>query len=289
MDINMQIRDQIGRELSESAAPPLGSLVSDALAAGVQRKQRRQYGIIGGTAAGIAALATIGVFAAGTGGAPTLVTPGAANVVAASAAPSSRAPSAAPSKPAAPSSPPPYAGQTTTGQSVIALLTALMPFKGHITEITFDASNGNADGSFLYDDGRGAATVNASVSDQPANYGSSVTGMHCPANDAGFTCTVRDLPDGNTARIMTMGPYDAKTCTEPKCGIKDLRVEVARTDGMYVIAEACNGPNGHGLAPTRAKTILSTNQLIAIATSPRWSLKMSTAFVAKAGHTVHES
>ncbi len=285
MDIDTQLRERIARELAGSDAPPLGSMVADAAAAGASRRRLQRYGIIGGSLAGIAAFAIVGALIAG--GAPT------PNPLQAGSAGAGPTPAAAPSyAPPPPGSPdgnppthPPYPGQTTTGQAVVALMTTLMPFPGTLSQIDFGKSPGWANGTFLYQDGKGPATVSASVSDEPVQFDPTVPVMKCPPDTPGFTCTARNLPHGSKALLMTVGPFPG--CSDAKCSIIEYRVELERADGIYVIVEASNGPEGRDQLPTRAKPILTMDQVIAFATDPRWSLKMDKSFVAQAGRTIH--
>jgi hypothetical protein len=162
-----------------------------------------------------------------------------------------------------------------TGEAVIVLLTSFLPPGGSRTELTGATNPHNASGGFVYDDGQGRATVSGGVSDTAMSYGSG--GMSCPSGGPGFVCELRTTPVGFVARVITMGPY-ADGCAEAKCGLKDVRVEVART-GFYVLVESYNGPFGQGRPPTRADTLLSVDQMLAIADDPRWGLTMDASFV----------
>lgn len=284
MDTSTQFREQLARELADSDAPVLGSLVSDAAAAGARRLSRQRYGFAAAGAAALTGVVVLGVFAVGYGrpdGAATASSPAAGGVV--SSAPPSRP--TTPTASATATKAPTGTSVSTTGQRVVVLLTSLVHPK-HVTEVEFGASDGNAYGTFLYNDGRGAATVFASVSNQPAQY--NTVGMDCPVDEPGLTCTTRHLAGSNEARIMLMGP-DGSSCIDKKCSLKDLRVEVKRPDGTYVIAEAYNGPQGHDRAATRQNPILDTNRLIAIATDSRWGLTSKPADVAAAARSVTAS
>jgi hypothetical protein len=280
MGIDTQIREQLARELANSDAPVLGSLVSDAATAGARRLSRQRYGFAAAGAAALAGVVVLGVFTVGynrPAAGPTATSPAAGDGV-------SSAPPSLPTTPTA-SATSTSGSVATTGQRVVVLLRSLVHAK-HVTEVDFGASDGNADGTFLYNDGHGAATVFASVSNQPAQY--NTVGMDCPADEPGFTCTTRQLAGGNEARIMLMGPYGS-SCTDKKCSLKDLRVEIKRPDGTYVIAEAYNGPQGHDRAATRPNPILDTNRLIAIATDSRWGLTSKPGDLAAAARSVTAS
>ena len=284
MGIDTQIREQLARELADSDAPALGSIVSDAAVAGARRLSRQRYGFAAAGAAALAGVVVLGVFTAGYNrpdGGPSATSPAAGDGV-------SSAPPSAPTTPTASKATtkaPTNTSVAMTGQRVVVLLTSLVHPK-HVTEVDFGASDGNAYGTFLYNDGHGAATVFASVSNQPAQY--NTVGMDCPADEPGLTCTTRHLAGGDEARIMLMGPYGS-TCTDKKCSLKDLRVEVKRPDGTYVIAEAYNGPQGHDRAATRQNPILDTNRLIAIATDSRWGLTSKPSDIAAAARSVTAS
>lgn len=268
MNADVQIRDQLARELADSSAPPLGALVADAVVTGSRLRVRRRLAVVTTSVAGVVALLSAGVFFA-------------SNVNGSS--------SSAPLLPAGPKSPvpsSPVGHKATSGEAVIALLTDLLPPGGQISEVDFYSENGNVSGGFVYDDGHGAATVSAGVSDKPADYGTEVTGMQCPADGGGFVCQYSLTPDGVEVRVITMGPYD---CTDLKCSIKDLRVEIKRHDGTYVTMEAYNGPFGLGRAATRADTLLNVDQLLTMANDPRWGLTMDASFVDNAKQTVHLS
>jgi hypothetical protein len=274
MDADVQIRDRLVRELAEGGAPPLGSLVADAIVAGGRLRRRRRFAMSAGAGGGLVAMVAAGVFVvSNAGGANTSNTllPGGPKP----------APSAATRVTGGEQ-------KATTGEAVIALLTQLLPPGGHISEVEVSTGVDHAGGSLLFDDGHGAATVFAAVADKPADYGPSVTGMQCPPNGEDFVCTRGVTADGSEVRVLTMGP-NTTACTDLKCSIKDLRVEVARPDGTYVTAEATNGPFGHGRAATRADTLLSTDQLIAIASDPRWGMTTDASFVDNAKRTVHTS
>jgi len=264
----MDIREQLGREISDSEAPPIGSLVADAVTSGI-RARRRRGGLLGGAAAGLAVVAVAAAVNMLSGTAP--VSPAQAGTPQRLAASSAAAPSPAAPSPAVkikPSGTPTDTAKYAPGKPVVKLLEHLVAPHGHFTEVSYSS------GSFLYNDGHGAATISALVSDTALSYGSDVKGMACPAIVPDFTCVVRHLPNGVVARIMTMGPYGSD-CNEPKCSVEARRVEIERTDGVHVAIDAYSGPAGHGRAATRTKTILSTNQLITIATNPQWKLNMS--------------
>jgi hypothetical protein len=260
----MDIRDQLVREISDSDAPPIGSLVADAVTSGI-RARRRRNGLLGGAAAGLAVVAVAAAVNMLSGTAP--VSPAQAGTLPGLIAASAAAPSPTPAK-IKPSPDPTDTAKYAPGKPVVKLLEHLVAPHGHFTEVSYSS------GSFLYNDGHGAATISALVSDTALSYGSDVKGMACPAIVPDFTCVVRHLPNGVVARIMTMGPYHSD-CNEPKCSVEDRRVEIERTDGLHVAVDAYSGPQGQGRAATRTGTILSTSQLIAIATNPQWQLNMS--------------
>jgi hypothetical protein len=287
----MDIREQLSREMSDSGAPPIGSLVADAVTTGMHARRRRQ-GLLGGAVAGLVLVAVVGSVAVANGlpgsapasltqaGAPrgigAVSSPAPSGAVPSGAVPSGAVPSGAVPSGAVPSyvvpssipkGPPTPHPIYASGKPVVELLEHLVAPHGHFTEVSFNQ------GSFLYNDGHGAATISADVSNAPASYGANVKGMACPALTPGLTCEVRHLSGGVVARIMTMGPYPG--CTDAKCSIEDRRVEIQRTGGTYVTVDAFNGPEGHDRAATRAHTILSTSQLIAIATNSQWSLHAS--------------
>jgi len=259
----MDIREQLVREISDSDAPPIGSLVADAVTSGI-RARRRRRGWLGGATAGLAVVAVAAAVNMLSGTAP--VSRAHAGTPQGLAAASAAAPSPTPAK-TKPSPDPTDTAKYASGKPVVKLLEHLVAPHGHFTEVSYSS------GSFLYNDGHGAATISALVSDTALSYGPEVKGMACPAIVPDFTCVVRHLPHGVVARIMTMGPYS--DCSEPKCSVEDRRVEIERTDGLHVAVDAFSGPEGHDRAATRTKTILSTNQLIAIATNPQWKLNMS--------------
>lgn len=258
----MELREQLIREMADNDAPPIGSLVSDAVNSG-NRARRRRYGLIGGATAGLAVAIVVGTIAALTAMPGTAAVGPAAGGPQSSTAPSPAAPSGKPTDGRPSAAPTAYAA----GKPVVKLLEHLVAPHGHFTEVAYDQ------GSFLYNDGHGAATISARVSDAPVDYGADVVGMACPAPVRDFVCEVRNLSKGAVARIATMGPYG--DCTEAKCSIQDRRVEIRRADGTYVVIDAFNGPAGHNRAATRTRTILSTKQLLVIATDPRWSVSMT--------------
>ena len=73
-----------------------------------------------------------------------------------------------------------------------------------------------------------------------------------------------------------MGPYD---CADRKCSIAHVRVEIRRTDGVYVTVESFNGPFGHDRAATRDDILLDADRMLAAAKDPRWGLTMEAAIV----------
>jgi hypothetical protein len=83
-------------------------------------------------------------------------------------------------------------------------------------------------------------------------------------------------PDGIEVRVLRLGPYD---CTDAKCSIQNLRVEIRRPDGVYVMVDSYNGPFGRGRAATRDETLLDVDEMVAMARDPRWGLTMDASFV----------
>lgn len=277
------MHDQIEDELSASEPPPLGTVVADAVATGTRMRRRRRLAVVASGGAALAVIATVAILAApyfGSGGtpAPQLAIP-AASSDPVTPPPDKLAPGPSPTI----TIPVPPGQKLTTGAAVVALLRDILTPPGAISEIDRSESYGGSEtydgagGSFVFDDGAGAATVSAGVSTGPFEYGPDVTGMQCPADDQYIKCQHSVTPEGLEIRIMTMGPY--ADASEAKNSIKDVRVEVKRPDGVYVTAEACNGPFGHGRGATRADTILSVDQLTALAKDPRWALTMEASFV----------
>jgi hypothetical protein len=277
-----QIRDQLTHELADSGAPPVGSLVTDAVAAGRRSRRRRRLAITASAAVTVVATASAGVLALSAMGGGSQVP---AQAGGPRPAPTKAAPAATASPAAKQAIPPGHVA--TSGQAVVALLRELVP-GGEVSEIDFFDSPGAAGGGFLYDDGHGAATVSAGVADKPADYGTGREGMQCPPNDDGFVCQHSTTPEGLEVRVLTMGPYGGD-CSDRKCSIKDVRVEIGRPDGVYVTAEAYSGPSGHNRAATRSDTVLSVAELTAIAKDPRWGLTMDASFVNEAKRTIHQS
>jgi hypothetical protein len=271
------IHDQLDHELADSAALPLGTVVTDAIATGTRMRRRQRLTVAASGGAALAVIATVAVFAApyfGSGGTPgpQLAIP-AASSDPVTPPPEKLAPGPSPTV----TIPVPPGQKLTSGAAVISLLRDLVAPPGGISEIDRSESYDGASGSFVFDDGAGAATVSAGVSTGPAKYGPDVTGMQCPADDQYIKCQHSVTPEGLEIRIMTMGPY--ADATEAKNSIKDVRVEVKRPDGVYVTAEAYNGPFGHNRGATRADTILSVDQLTALAKDARWALTMDASFV----------
>jgi hypothetical protein len=280
VDTQIEIRDQLARELAEAKAPPLGSLVTDALTRGRRHRRRRRFAVAGSGLVVMAVLVAAGVVFAGqpSGGGSGLVPGEAASP--ATTPPDRAGPDKAPPT-TTPADPPviPAGHKATTGAAVVALLLDLLPPGGGISEVEHFEEAGVASGGFLYDDGRGAATVSAGVADRPAGYGTEVRGLECPAADSdGFTCESRDLTGGLVARVMTMGPYGGD-CSDTKCGIQNVRVELGRADGVYVTVDSYNGPFGRNRAATRESTLLDVEEMLAIARDPRWGLSMPASFV----------
>jgi hypothetical protein len=275
MSINVRFRELVTRELADADRPPIGSLAADALREGERARRRRRAGLFGVTSTAVAVLAVLVALGVPVGPGPSRsgspVMPGAAASPGLTGGPTSSAaaPTTGAVMPTGPTKP-------VTGQAVIVLLTELLPPGGTRTEIEGNTDPHGAGGGFVYDDGQGRATVSAGVTDAPQSYGDPL-GMQCPPNGAGFTCENR-IVEGFVVRILTMGPYGAD-CSELKCGIKDVRVEVARPLGVYVTVESFNGPFGQGRAATRSDTLLSVDQMVAMATDPRWGLRMDASFV----------
>jgi hypothetical protein len=94
-------------------------------------------------------------------------------------------------------------------------------------------------------------------------------------------CEYSVLPDGLEVRVLRLGPYGGD-CTDAKCSIKNLRVEVRRSDGVYVMVDSFNGPFGRDRSATRDETLLDVDQMLAIARDPRWGLTMQASFVESA-------
>jgi hypothetical protein len=272
VDSQVQIRDQLGRELAQAAAPPLGSLVADAMATGVRTRRRRRYAVAASGLAALSIMVAAGVFLSGRPVGPTAVIPGAAT----SAPPPSRHPKAAPETTPPVPVPVPAGHRATTGEAVAALLAELLPVDGDLSAVDLYVDTNVAAASLLFDDGRGRATVSAGVADRPADYGPTVSGMQCPPDDDGFVCEHEVLPGGLEVRVLTLGPYD---CTDAKCGIINVRVELARPDGVHVMVDAYNGPMGGGRPPTRDAVLLDADEMLTIARDPRWGLTMEASFV----------
>jgi hypothetical protein len=91
-------------------------------------------------------------------------------------------------------------------------------------------------------------------------------------------CEHSDGPDGLEIRVLRLGPYGGD-CSDAKCTIANLRVEVRRPDGVYVTVDAYNGPFGRNRAATRDATVLDVDAMLAIARDPRWGLTMEESFV----------
>jgi hypothetical protein len=272
VDTQVEIRDQLARELAAAGAPPLGSLVTDAMTVGRRARLRRRYAVVG---CGLAALVVLVAGGAVVGGRPS--GGGFAPAAASSAPPEpTPVPTATPTDdaPAIPAG-----HKATTGAAVVALLLDLLPPGGDISEVEHYEEAGVASGGFLYDDGRGAASVSAGVADHPADYGAEADGFACPPDAEGFTCQSTTLGRGLTARVLVMGPYG---CADTKCGLRNLRVEVRRLDGVYVIVDSYNGPFGRNRAPTRDDTLLDVDEMLAIAGDPRWGMSMPASFVDRA-------
>jgi hypothetical protein len=269
------MRDRIVRGLAETGPPPLGSLVADALATGVRMRRRRRYTVLAGGMAALAVMVSVGVVLAGrpVGG---VAVPGAVPTPTAEASkPDGRGPTAHPT-PTPLVVPPGH--RPITGEAVVALLIDLLPPGGEISEVDVWSAEGVAGGGFLYDDGRGAATVSAGVAGRPADYGPGVTGLACPAGDRDMRCEHSDGPDGLEIRVLRLGPYGGD-CSDAKCTIANLRVEVRRPDGVYVTVDAYNGPFGRNRAATRDATVLDVDAMLAIARDRRWGLTMEESFV----------
>ena len=248
MDTEVRIRESLDRELSEAGRPPLGSIVADAVAAGRRRRRWRRGAVV---ASGAGALTVMVVTA-------LLLRP--ASTVG----------------PVPPGDPTTAARKAATGEAVIALLLDLLPPGGEVAEVEHFTDRGVAAGSLLYDDGHGPATVSAGVADHQNEGSGAFAGMGCPPDAEGFTCRHRVTPDGVEVRVTTMGPYD---CSDRKCSIKDVRVEIRRPDGTFVTVDSYNGPFGHDRAATRAETLLDADRMLAMATDPRWGLTMDAALV----------
>jgi hypothetical protein len=278
MDSDLQFQDRLTAELAESNPPSLGSIVADAQARGVRlRRQRHLVGAAAGLAVSVAG--AVLVTAVGGGGVAAMLGQQRAEI-----------------HPAAPPATAlvsvPVAQKYTSGKAVVALLLDLVHPAGQTSEVWATPLNktdaailglGTATGGFLYDDGAGAASVVAGVTDHADTQ--LAKDFQCPPNAAGFTCTRTTVGDLQI-RVFTMGPYGAG-CGELKCSIKDVRVEVKRPDGVYVTIESFNGPSGQGRAATRTDTVLSVAQMTTMASDPRWGLTMDATFVDAAEANIH--
>jgi hypothetical protein len=263
--MDIQIHDQLARELAESGPPPIDPVVQGALVAGARLRRRRRLTLAGGGAVGFVALAAVIVAAASSLGTAPAVSPTHESGL--------ERPSTTPSST-------PTGKQATTPEAVIALLISRLPTGGRITEEEGDTTGPGIQGSLLYDDGHGAATVLAVVANEYP--------MIClPPGDA-YQCERSTTSDGAEILVETAGPF-VHDCPAVDCSIKVLRVSMKRTDGVYVVVNAFNGPRGHNRAATRANTLLDKAQIIALVSDPRWGLTMDASFVEAANQTVHLS
>jgi hypothetical protein len=278
MDSDIQFQDRLTAELAESNPPSLGSIVADAQARGLRLRRQRRFI---SAAAGLAVSAAGAVLVTTVGGGAVAAMLGQHRGTVHPAAPPATALVSAPAS-----------QKYTTGKAVVALLLDLVRPAGQTSEVwatplnNTDAATlgfGTATGGFLYDDGAGAASVVGGVTDHADTQ--LAKDFQCPPNAAGFTCTRTTVGDLQI-RVFTMGPYGGG-CSDLKCSIKDVRVEVKRPDGVYVTIESFNGPSGHGRAATRADTVLSVAQMTTMASDPRWGLTMDTTFVDAAEKNIH--
>jgi hypothetical protein len=267
-----EIRDRLAQELADSDPPPLGTLVADAAAAGARRR-RHCYAAVASGAAALVALTSVGLGAALRPVAPP--SPGLQIGADQTTAPvDGHRPSDEIPSPEPPVSVPP-GHKPAFGQALVALLTELAP-NGTITEVDFTSTPPASSGRFVLDDGHGKATISVEVSTAPADHG--------PGSIVTFSTT----PEGYAVQTVTIGPFDSD-CTDAKCGLKQLRVQVHRPDGIYIVVDAYNGPFGHNRAATREDTILDATELLNIAKDPRWGMTMPADFVEHAVATVHRS
>lgn len=275
-----EIRDRLAQELADSDPPPLGTLVADAATAGMRRRRYR-YAAVASGAAALVALTSVGLGAAlrpvtppspglqfGAAADPTTeakerlhyVKPGSTGIQLPSTEPAVSVPSG--HKPA-------------VGQALVALLTELAPH-GTIAEVDFTTTPRAISGRFVLDDGHGKATISAQVSTEPGDVGN------------GVAIPLTSTPEGYEVQATMIGPF-GDDCTEAKCGLKGVRLQARRPDGVYVTVEAYNGPFGQGRGATRKDTILDAVELLTIAKDPRWGMTMPADFVEHAEATVHRS
>jgi hypothetical protein len=290
------MHDQIEDELSASEPPPLGTVVADAVATGTRMRRRRRLAVVASGGGALVVIATVAIFAApyfASGGTP-------APRVAVPAAPSD-SPTTPPEKLAPGPSPTakitvPPRQKLTSGAAVVALLRELVAPPGAISEVSFGQTDGQAYGSFLYDDGAGPATVWAFVATQarfktPEHPSGYVGCERAPGAPKDPTCVITSsvTPGGDKITTLTFGPYPERCADDTKCTIKNFELELEREDGVFVTISAANGPSGHGRPATRAEPILSPDQMLTLAKDPRWGMTMPESFVDQANATIQGS
>jgi hypothetical protein len=226
--------DQLERELAEHEAPPLGSLVGDAMAAGRRLRWRRRLGLgasaLGGAIA-VAITATLAGSALAT--APsTSAQPG--------ASPVAESPQPSPGPTADAAEPGNLVGWT--GEAIVAELTDLLPPGGDISDVEQSTDEFGATGGFTYVNGEQLGRIGLGVligpdpQRFPCHEGSSAA---CETTtDDGVTVTTRDL--------------------DPDDPAGDFRVDVGYPDDLIVFIEV-------------SKTLLTAPEAVEIATDSSWS------------------
>ncbi|TCC54916.1 hypothetical protein E0H73_37585 [Kribbella pittospori] len=234
-------------DLMNRATENLEPNATDLVERGIRRGQvlRRRRTALAGAGGAFAVLATVGIVVAGTqalGGRPSGQPPFAA------------APTPAPT--ATSSGTTPSAGQqdVATKKGILVTLQSLLPPGTRVSKPT-SFGDDFIGASVRADDGKGASYVEVLIKTEK-------TPISCPPEHP-ENCTTR--PDGTLVIASTYAGTGLPS--EPRSNY----VTIAHPDGRTISLGSANATAYKKAVPTRAKPLLSTAQLIAMADSPKWT------------------
>jgi hypothetical protein len=179
---------------------------------------------------------------------------------------------------AGPSTTPPAAGGTVPVTPQVVVQTALdtLPRPGTTSKYDGRAFDGFAAGSFVYDDGHGAAAIDVSLTYPGASPKASAPIAPCATGSDG--CRV--LADGTHVLVRQGHQYSDGRQPNPA----EWSVDVVRDDGFQVSIHEWNAPAPKGAALTRAEPPFTILQLINWVLESRWQVQVTAERAAAAEH-----
>jgi hypothetical protein len=253
MNTDSNVNDLVNRAVA-TIEPRTDLLIAGGLARGraLRRRRRITQGASGVALAGLIAAVAVAVW-------PSSSTPGAQHT---NAQHTNQAAASSPTSVASVAHEAPPARATITPQVVAQRAIDLLPAGATVTNLSGNSLEGSVGAELTYDDGHGAALLEASVDFGPTSSG---LGGACEIS----TCTTG--PDGSKLAVRQGSDNPSQPNAEPK----EWTVILQRTDGVTVTISEWNAPAEKGAAPTtRAVPPLSIAAAKAFARSNTWRSKV---------------